>query len=371
MRRLLLLVGTITLLMQSVAQAETLRVLNWSDYVDEATLEQFQQEQGVELVYELFESEDEFLEKFLDTDEPWDVVVPPAAMVPFLNKREYLSVLDKSLLPTYGGLDTGLMSQVAEKDPGNRFAVPYMWGTTGLGVNEEMLQAQGIDASKMSSWDLLYDPAIRKKAANCGIALLNEQVEMFSTALIYLGHSVNTSNPDELKAAGDLLKAAVGDSRYLHTSQYSTDLAENKVCLVVGYSGDILADVEEVENEAASYHIPEEGAVVWIDVMLIPANSTRKELAHKFINFMSQPDIAAVNTNYVAYPNAVPASLPMVDDEVKNDPTVYPSDEIRSRFQALAPADRKIRRIKRKLWVSAQCQKGRFCQIPMRSPYGY
>lgn len=371
MTRLLLLVGTVTLLMQSVAQAETLRVLNWSDYVDEATLEQFQQEQGVDLVYELFESEDEFLEKFFDAKEPWDVIFPPSSMIPFLERSGKLAELDKSQLPTHKGLDTGLMSRVAEKDPGNRFAVPYMWGTTGLGVNEAMLQAEGIDAGKMSSWDLLYDPALRKKAANCGIALLNEQVEMFGTALIYLGYSVNTNNPDELKAAGELLKAVVGDTRYLHTSQYSTDLAEDKLCLVVGYSGDILADVEEAENEAVGYHVPEEGAVIWIDVMMIPADSTRKELAHKFIDFMSQPDIAAVNTNYVAYPNAVPASLAMIDDEVKEDPAVYPSDEIQSRLQAVSPAERKTRRIKRKLWVSAQCQKGRFCQVPMRSPYGY
>ncbi|MCL6416465.1 extracellular solute-binding protein [Aestuariirhabdus sp. Z084] len=357
--------------MVSSVQAQTLRVLNWSDYVDEGVLEQFKQEQGVELVYELFESEDEFLEKFFDAKEPWDVIVPPSAMIPFLSGRQLLTPLDPKMIPMSKGLDKGIMSRLARQDPDNKYAVPYMWGTTGIGVNEQMLAQLGIDPVQMNSWSLLYDEDLRKKVSQCGIALLNESSEMFATALIYLGYSVNTNNRSELDAAAALLKKTITDTRYLHTSQYSTDLAEDKLCLAVGYSGDIMADVDESENEAVSYRVPEEGAAVWFDAMAIPASSQQKKLAHAFINFMIQPAVAARNTNYVAYPNPVPASLDQVDVDVKEDPAVYPPANIQARLQAIGASERKLRRYKRKLWVSVNCHSGRFCQIPMKNPYGY
>ncbi|WP_426416424.1 extracellular solute-binding protein [Aestuariirhabdus sp. LZHN29] len=365
------LISAVLLLVVIPAHAKTLRVLNWSDYVDEAMLERFQQEQGVELVYELFESEDEFLQTFLEAKEPWDIIVPPSAMIPFLSARKLISPLDDKRLPMRKGLEKGIMEQLQMQDPGNRFAVPYMWGTTGLGVNEKMLAAQGVPADKMDSWSLLYDDELRSKAAQCGIALLNEPSELFASALVYLGYSVNTTDGKELKAAGALLKRTVGDTRYLHTSQYSADLASGKLCLAVGYSGDILADVDASENEEVLYHVPVEGAAVWFDVMAVPSSSKQKTLAHAFINFMMQPDVAAANTNYVAYPNAVPASLELMDEEVREDPAVYPSADVQSRLQGVRSADRKTRRVKRKLWVAANCHSGRFCQIPMKNPYGY
>ncbi|RRJ84061.1 extracellular solute-binding protein [Aestuariirhabdus litorea] len=371
MNALSTLMGALVLLLALPLQAATLRVLNWSDYVDEAMLEQFKQEQGIELVYELFESEDEFLDKLFNAREPWDVIVPPSAMIPFLSERQLIVPLDLQLLPMRAGLDQGIMKQLEMQDPGNRYAVPYMWGTTGLGVNEKMLSTLGIPANKMDSWSLLYDDELRHKASGCGIALLNESSELFASALVYLGHSVNTTNDAELQEAADLLKRAVGDTRYLHTSQYSSDLASGKLCVAVGYSGDILADVGEAENADVLYHVPVEGAAVWFDVMAIPAASKQKALAHRFINFMIQPETAAANTNYVAYPNAVPASLRLVDAEVREDPAVYPSAKVQSRLQGVRSADRKTRRIKRKLWVAVNCHSGRFCQIPMKNPYGY
>jgi putrescine transport system substrate-binding protein len=239
-----------------------------------------------------------------------------------------------------------------------------MWGTTGIGFNAKTLKKHGIDTTDVS-WSLIFDKELRGKAAKCGIGVVNERDEIFSAALNYLGHSINTEDKTKLKAAGALIKEAYLDFNYLHSSQYIDDLKNNKICVGIGYSGDILAQTQE--NPNIEYVIPNQGATVWVDVMAIPTNSPSPQLALKFIDFLMSPEVSAKNSNYAAYPTPMLDAQPLIDSEILSDLTIYPDAATLASLNMISPSNKKVRRIKHRLWVKAICIKGKWCSVPMRS----
>ncbi len=333
------------------AEEPVLNVYNWSDYITDEALERFQSETGIKVVYDVYDNNEVLEAKLLAGHSGYDLVFPTAR--PFAQRHIQAGIylkLDKALLPHYANLDPLIMKSLAGVDPGNAHVVPYMWGTTGIGYNVAKVRAALGDDMPLDTWRLIFDPAVAAKLAPCGISLLDDEGEVFQAALIYLGRNPNSGAKEDLDAAAALLTKIRPYVRYFHSSQYINDLANGDTCVAHGYSGDVLQARDRADEAGngvqVALAIPREGAIISTDVMAIPADAAHPGNAHKFIDFLLQPDVIAGITDYVAYANAIPASLPLLDEEIRNDPGIFPSDAVRARLvspEQLAPAAQRAR----------------------------
>lgn len=349
----------------NMAYAEQpLRVLNWGDYIDPEVIQEFEEEFRTKVEYVEYNSVDEFSTFFFNQKNQYDVIFPASRIVRRLAENDLIRPLEVSRLPDYRSLRSGIMQEYRQQDVNGVHGIPYMWGTTGMGIDLAAMKRLGIDG-RQSSWALLFNAELRKKVAACGIALLNERDEIFAAALRYLGYSINTTDKAQIDQAGELIKETLADVKYLHTTQYRADLHDHKVCLVVGYSGDILAETSE--DDTLDYVIPDEGAAMWIDVMAIPSNSENTALAYDFIRFMMRAGIAARNSDYLAYPTAMQSALTQVDKEILDNPVIYPSVDVLNKLEAMKPLDRKTNGRMHRLWVKAMCSGRSWCSVPLKS----
>ncbi len=350
--------------------SEPLRVLNWSDYIDEDLLQEFTKTTGLDLDYQTFDDEEEFISAYFESEKPWDVIVPSDNLLAFLISRSALQPLRKDRINFYDQFDPRIMAQLATKDPDNTYSVPYMWGTTGIGINWKAATEFGIKRVVLNDWSVVFDETLRQPFVECGIAAVNERDEIFAAALRYSGFSINTTEKAELEAASNLVKSLARDINYFHSSQYTEDLASGNVCMVIGYSGDIMAAAYEADDQQIDYFVPSQGSSIWFDVLAIPENASNPEGAHAFLDFLSTPEVAATNTNYNAYPNPILSSAPWIDAEILNNPAVYPTTQTIAQLEGFATLDKKTRRLKKKFWVYANCGAGAYCEVPI-STYGY
>ncbi len=316
----------------------TVNVYNWSDYIAADTLPTFQQETGINVNYDVFDNNSVVEAKLLAGSSGYDVVVPSANFLERQIQAGVFQELDRSKLPNFDNLDPSIMKAVEANDPGNKYGAVYMWGTTGIGYNVDAIAARMPDAPT-GSFDLIFDPAVAQNFADCGIAMIDEAPDIYSAAMNYLGLDPNSEDPADLEKAQALLESVRPSIRYFNSSQYINDLANGEICIAFGYSGDILQARDRAAEAGngvdIAYTIPEEGTVIWFDMLAVPADAPNPDAAHAFINFLLDPTVAANNSNYVFYANAVPASLPMVDDEVKQDPGIYPPDAVKDKLFAL------------------------------------
>lgn len=340
-----------------VAVAEdTLHLYNWSDYVAEDTLSGFEAETGIRPRLDVYDSNEVLEAKLFAGQSGYDLVFPTAR--PFaarhLKAGLYLP-LDKTKLTGLDRLDPAIMSQLASIDPDNAHIVPYMWGTSGLGVNRDKVQAALGEAADLDTWALIFDPDTAAKLGDCGISLLDDPTEVFSAALAYLGKNPNSLDKADLDAASALIKAIHPHVRYFHSSQYMSDLANGDLCVAMGYSGDVFQAQSRAEEAGKGvvidYLLPREGAAVWIDVMAIPKDAPNPDAAHAFIAYMLQPAAIAAVSNAVYYANANLEATALLDEEVRDDPTIYPPAEVKTRlFAPSERSDREIRELNR-LWT--------------------
>lgn len=316
-------------------EEKVLNVYNWSDYIAEDTIENFEARTGIDVRYDVFDSNEVLEAKLLAGNSGYDVVVPSASFMENQIKAGVFQELDKSKLTHYDNLDPEIMAVVARHDPGNAHAVPYMWGTTGFGYNENQVAAVLPDAP-VDSWDMLFDPDVASKLSECGITLLDAPSEVFSAALAYLGRNPNSEDLDDLKAAEALLGAIRPYVRYIHSSQQINDLANGEICVSMGWSGDMMIAADrasEAENGVEiAYTIPQEGTIVWFDMLAIPADAPHPDNAHKFINYLLEPEVIAAVSNYVYYANPNAAAQQFVDEEVREDPGIYPPPEVKAKL---------------------------------------
>lgn len=330
----LLLAGTA----QVHAQENVVNVYNWSDYIAEDTISKFEAETGIKVNYDVFDSNELVEAKLLAGSSGYDVVVPSG----FFLERQVAAGLflpfDKSKLPNLANMDPDVMAATATHDPDNAHSVDYMWGTTAIGYNVGKV-TERLGDQPVNTWDVVFKPELVSKLADCGVTLLDAPAEIMATALNYLGLDPNSESAEDLAKAEALLMSIRPYVRYFNSSQYIDDLGNGEVCLSVGYSGDVFiardAAAEAGAGVEVNYVIPEEGALQWFDLFAIPADAPHVDNAYKFIDFMLRPDIAAANTNYVFYASGNKAALEMIDDEVKNDPAIYPTDDIKAKLFGL------------------------------------
>ena len=354
----LLLIGLLLTVFSVVAGAEekVVHVYNWSDYIAEETVDNFTQKTGISVVYDVYDANETLEAKLFAGRTGYDVVFPSAH--PFAGRHIAAGLyaeLDKARLPNWKHLDPELLKLLDATDPGNRYLVPYMWGTTGIGYNVDKVKAALGGEVPVNSWELLFDPANAEKLSSCGIALLDDEQEALGAALIYLGKSPNTQAQADIEAAAEVINKVRPYVRYFHSSQYINDLANGDICIAHGYSGDVLqardrADEAE-QGVNVAYAIPSEGAILWVDVMAIPKDAPHLQEAHAFINELLEPAVIADISNYVAYANANKDATALLDEEVRDDEGIYPSEEVVKKLIVPAELSNKVQRMKTRTWT--------------------
>lgn len=355
-RRAGLIVAALLALLAGHAHAQgVLNIYNWNDYIDEQTLKRFEAETGIKVRYDVYDSNEVLDAKLRAGRSGYDLVVPSAS--PFLALQipaKLYRALDRSKLPNYRNLDSALMKQLERYDPGNQHAIPWMWGTTGIGYNADRVLKIMPDAP-VYSLKMIFDPAIVTRFKSCGVIMLDSPTDVIPAALTYLGRDPDSKSADDLAAATDVLMKIRPNVRKWQSSEYINALANGDACLVFGYSGDIKQAAKraaEAKNGVrVEYSIPTEGALVWTDTWAIPADAANVDNAYRFLDFVMRPDIAALNTNFIGYANGIPASLDKVAPEIRGDPTVYPPEEVRRRFYTISPADRAYERQRSRAWT--------------------
>lgn len=322
------------------AEEKVVNVYNWSDYIAEDTVANFEKETGIKVNYDMYDGNETLETKLLAGSSGYDVVVPSASFMERQIKTGVYQKLDKAKLPNLANMDQEIAERAALHDPGNEHSVVYMWGTTGIGYNADKV-AKAVGNAATDTWALVYDPKNASKLKGCGIALLDSPSEIISTVLTYIGKDPNSQSPDDLAKAEETLMKIRPHIRYIHSSQYINDLANGEICVAVGYSGDILQARDRAAEAAEQnkgtpitikYSVPKEGTIIWFDMLGIPKDAPHPGNAHAFINYVMKPDVAASISNYVNYANGNAASISMVDDGVKNDPGVYPPPEVKAKL---------------------------------------
>lgn len=342
----------------AAAQEEkVLHVFNWSDYIAEDTVPNFEKQSGIKVTYDVFDSNDVLETRLLAGNSGFDVVVPSASFLERQIKAGVFQKLDKSQIPNLKNMDPDIMSRVGLHDPNNEYSVPYLWGTTGIGYNEDKIKKILGDA-RPDSWNYIYDPKLAAKFKDCGLSLLDAPDEILKTVLAWLGRDPNSQKEEDLNAAEAKLMPIRPFVRKIHSSQYIDDLANGDLCIAVGWSGDILQARDRAEEAGQGvkikYAIPKEGTIVWFDMLAIPEGAKHPKNAHAFINYLMDPQVAANDSNVVNYANGNAASLPMVSDAVKNDPGIYPTPEVKAKlFPSLAYGE-DFQRLMNRMWTKFQ-----------------
>jgi putrescine transport system substrate-binding protein len=343
------------------ANSATINVYNWSDYIAEDTIANYEAKSGNKVVYDVFDSNEVVEAKLLTGNTGFDVVVPSAQ---FLGRQIMAGVfakLDRSKLPNWKNLDPLLMSKLEKVDPGNQHAVPYLWGTTGIGYNAEKIKAILGEDYVVNSWDLVFKPEIVSKLAECGVVTLDAASEIIPSALNYMGLDPNSHNKDDIVKAGELLKSIRPYIRYFHSSQYINDLANGDICVAVGWSGDVFQAADragEAENGVTvEYIIPKEGAAMWFDMLAIPADAKNMDAAYDFINNLMEPEVIAAISDYVSYPNGNKSSTPLVDPEITSNPAIYPPADVMEKLFTFEVMPAKVSRDTNRVWTEVKAGK--------------
>jgi putrescine transport system substrate-binding protein len=340
--------------MPALSLAETLRVYNWSDYVAEDTIAEFEAKTGVTVIYEEYDSNERLDRELRMGVEPWDVVFPSDNFfVSQLRDGLYMPLKKRNIPHYYTNLDRGFLARMqTDIDPGNRFGLPYLWGTTGIAIDKAKVAEVMGPEFRFTSWAQLFAPSNLAKLQRCGVNFLDSYDEMLPLAFLALGKSPNVNSPDDIQAGMNLLKRA---SRYVEFSMedFEDGLTSGETCVTVAWNGDVIAAFGEVDNaDNFEYIIPDEGSILWIDMVGIPANAPNPIRAHEFINFLLDNEVNAEIVNEIAYASAVRDSDELVDPEVRSNEGIYPPDSLRTRLIIPAADSDDIAQLKLRGWLS-------------------
>ncbi|WP_273806662.1 MULTISPECIES: polyamine ABC transporter substrate-binding protein [unclassified Pseudomonas] len=350
---------TLTVMGTAVAEP-TVRVYNWSDYVGETTLEDFQKATGITPVYDVFDSNETLEGKLLAGHTGYDVVVPSSNFLAKQIKAGAFQKLDKSQLPNWQNLDPALLKQLEKSDPGNQYGVPYLWGTNGIGYNVDKVKA-ALGTDKLDSWAILFEPENLKKLSKCGVSFMDSPDEVYPAVLQYLGLDPNSTNPDDYKKAEAQLLKVRPYITYFHSSKYISDLANGNICVAFGYSGDVFQARSRAEEAKKGvnigYAIPKEGANLWFDLLAIPKDAKNVKEAHAFTNYLLQPEVIAKVSDYVGYANPNPKAGELMNAELRQDETVYPPQAVMDKLYVMKELPPQLLRLETRSWTRVKSGK--------------
>jgi putrescine transport system substrate-binding protein len=343
------------------AEEKVLNIYNWSDYIGEDTIANFEKETGIKVTYDVFDSNEILEAKLVSGNTGYDLVVPSLQYLSRQVQAGVFQPLDKSKLTNYGNLDPEIMARIATLDPNNAHALNWLWGTTGIGYNAAKVKAALGPNAPVDSWDLIFKPENISKLKGCGVAVLDTPQEILTAALMYLGEDPNSFDEAVIRKGEALLTKIRPYITEFNSSEYINELANGDICVAVGWSGDVFQAasraVEAKNGIEIKYNIPKEGAAMWFDMMAIPKDAKHPNNAHLFLNYILRPDVMAGISNYVAYANANKASTPMVDKAILDNPGVYPAPETMKKLFTFAVLPPDVDRLYTRIWTKLKTGK--------------
>ncbi len=339
---------------QEKPEEPVLNVYNWSDYITREALADFEREYGIRINYDTYDASEIVDAKLLAGGTGYDVIVHSTQLISRLVPLGLFLPLDRGKLPNWKNLDPEILQAMLPYDPGNAHAVPYMWGSTGIAYNVDMVAERMPDAP-LDSAAFFFDPEILSKFADCGVSFLDSPTDVVPLALSYLGYDGNSQDPDELDEAERLLSGVRPYIKYFSSSRLLIDLPSKEVCVAMSWSGDYAQALDRAEEAGIdirlAYFVPKEGSPLWIDSLVIPADAPHPGNAHLFLDYLMRPEVIAGISNYVYYANANLASRPYLRPDVRDNPAVYPPPEIRAILFPPAILPPKNERKRTRLWA--------------------
>ena len=336
-----------------------LNYLNWSDYTSPRLIPCFEKLTGIKVSQDYTTSDNMTKAKLLTGHSGFDVVEQGALYLPKEIPAGAFAELDKSRLSNYDNRNRAIYRKVAKtSDPGNKHAIVYSYGTTGIGYNQQAVNKRLGKGTTLDQWKYLFEPEYLKKFQDCGISMLDEPEQVFGNLLHYMGKDPNSTNPaDYRQAARYLLENVRPYLTYFDSNRYESDLAAGNLCLVMGYSGDVMRSyaMSRASHTKAPirYRIPEGGTAIFFDLLMIPKDARHKDAAYQFLNFMLNPHVAATNSNYISQPNAVNGSLPYMSDIFK-DKNVNPTAEMIKDMYLIKMWEPKLQEYINHLWFAVK-----------------
>ena len=331
----------------------TVHMLNWADYINPASLDNFEKETNIRIVHEVFTNSTETKDLLHQGSDKYDVMVQAGAqMRQILDEKSAVETLDRAKIPNAEFLDPAALSYINVLDPNNSHSVPYMWGTVGLGVNKEKVRAIRPDAP-LNSLSLILDPAIAADVSKCGIALIDEPIDVLPAFVSYLGGDIKNIGITDLEAVEVALSRVSDYIKVVSVDSYINSLSEGKYCVVWGYSGAIFyaRDLAKANGKGTIvYNVPKEGSQLWFDLFVIPNKSQNKEGAYELLNYMLKPEVAAANTNFLQYANPILTSAPYIEPKLLSDPGLYPPKSVLKRLAVQPPMAANVEAELKRIW---------------------
>ncbi|CCD93747.1 putrescine ABC transporter, periplasmic binding protein [Bradyrhizobium sp. ORS 375] len=340
------------------AEERVVNFYNWSNYMAPGVLDDFTKETGIKVVYDTFDANETLETRLLAGKSGYDVVVPTAYFLQRQIKAKIFQPLDKSKLPNLANAWPVVTERLAIYDPGNQFAANYMWGTTGIGYNVKTIEKILGPGARIDSWDMVFKPENLAKFKDCGVHMLDSADDIFPAALNYLGLDPNSTKQADLEKAAEVVGKVAPSVRKFHSSEYLSALATGEICLVVGWSGDIMqarSRAEEAKNGIEiGYAIPKEGAQMFFDNFAIPADAQHVPEAYALINYLYRPEVAAKNSDFLSYANGNLASQKLIDPKILGDKNIYPDDATLKKLFVITAREPATQRIINRLWTKVK-----------------
>jgi putrescine transport system substrate-binding protein len=334
---------------------KVLNVSNWSDYIDLAEVKAFEKETGIKVNYDTYDGDETLEAKLLTGHTGYDVVFPTSAYVARGIKTGLYQKLDRAALPNLANIDRWILDLMSKQaDPGNQYAAPYNFGTNGFTYNVDMVKKRMKDAP-VDSLKLIFDPTVLAKFKDCGVSFLDSAEDVIPLALAYLGKDPTSQNPDDIKAAVDMLMKVRPFVRKFDSAGYLNDLPNGDLCIAMSWSGDYATATQRAADAHIKinldYTIPKEGTNIWFDAMMVPKDAPHPKNAMLFINFMMRPDVAAANTNFTYYATANMAAMKSVHKEILDDPRIYPDAKVLANGYPNVTRDVDVQRVITREWT--------------------
>jgi putrescine transport system substrate-binding protein len=341
----------------AASEPKLLNIYNWSDYIADDTIKNFEKETGIKVTYDNYDNNEILHTKLVAGHTGYDIVVPSAHFAKQQIEAGLFRKLDRTLLTNWKNLDPAILEQMAKVDPGNQYLVDWMWGYVTVGINTgEVKQALGGLPMPDNAWSLLFDPKYAAKLKGCGVNFLDSASEVLPVAMIYVGKPGYSRSAADYSAAGEMLKKIRPSVTRFSSSGYINELAAGSLCAVMGYSGDIniarQRALDAKNGQDIQALIPDRGATLFFDSMAIPADAAHPRNAHLFINYILRPEVDASLTNKVFYANPNKASLPFIDKRVAANKTIFLSPEDLHKMTAPDAVPQDIRRVQTRIFTN-------------------
>ena len=333
---------------------EKLNIYNWSDYIAEDTISNFEAETGIKVTYDMYDSNEVLEAKMLAGSSGYDLVVPTADFLARGREAGAYQDMDISKIPNVKNQNPQIQAKADEMTGSTNAGLVYMWGSTGIAYNEDMIDERLGEEAPTDSWSLILGPLNAAKLEDCGIAVLDAPTDVLPNIMTFLGYDGTSMEEVHFEAAGEALTAIRPYLRYINSSQSINDIANGDICAAIMWSGDAFQAAyraEEAENgNVIDYYIPNEGTNLWFDVMAIPADAKNVDNAYKFVDYMMRADVAAANVNYVWYASGNKAAEASIDPDILSHPGIYPTDEAKEKLFVTPVYDAKTDRIVTRVW---------------------